>query len=276
MQEHSKAVHFTMSDAVHRLLERMHIFQKRTGMRGARKGHHYVDRIAPGTKVTLRAKHVVEPFTSFAAGRNIPAMGSFTEVASAFPSKSRFGRYCSVGEGITFTGYRHPIEASSSSSAFFNEEREMFHSYADTVEARGEPRPVRNPTIHAPQPGRGWIDIGNDVWIGDGATLTGGISIGDGAVIAAKSIVTKDVPAYAVVGGAPARVLKWRFSEEIQQGLQESRWWDYEHADLLKLPMGDPEALLTTLAQQSGNLRRYTPDQTPLWEKIQAVLQGYS
>lgn len=69
------------------------------------------------------------------------------------------------------------------------------------------------------------VIIGNDVWIGERAMVMGGIHIGDGAVIAAGAVVTKDVPPYAVVGGVPAKVIKYRFSPEIIEKLEHLKWW---------------------------------------------------
>lgn len=69
--------------------------------------------------------------------------------------------------------------------------------------------------------------IGNDVWIGTGAMVIGGVNIGDGAVIAAGAIVTKDVPPYAIVAGNPARVIRYRFSEDKIKELLELKWWDW-------------------------------------------------
>lgn len=69
--------------------------------------------------------------------------------------------------------------------------------------------------------------IGNDVWIGHSAIIKGGINIGDGAVIAAGSVVTKDVPPYAIVGGSPAKILKYRFEKEQIQKLLKIKWWEW-------------------------------------------------
>ncbi|MGA9752030.1 MAG: CatB-related O-acetyltransferase [Acidobacteriota bacterium] len=74
---------------------------------------------------------------------------------------------------------------------------------------------------------KGDVVIGNDVWVGRGATILSGITIGDGAVIAARAVVTKHVPAYAVVAGNPARVVKLRFSEDQVRSLLALRWWDW-------------------------------------------------
>jgi acetyltransferase-like isoleucine patch superfamily enzyme len=75
---------------------------------------------------------------------------------------------------------------------------------------------------------KGPIVIGNDVWIGYGATILSGVTIGDGAVIGARSVVTRDVPPYCIAAGNPARVLRPRFSPEVVQWLQELRWWDWD------------------------------------------------
>lgn len=74
--------------------------------------------------------------------------------------------------------------------------------------------------------------IGNDVLIGSHALVLGGVVIGNGAVVAAGAVVTKDVPPYAVVGGVPAKVIKYRFSRDIIDKLQEIRWWDWTEGKL--------------------------------------------
>lgn len=69
--------------------------------------------------------------------------------------------------------------------------------------------------------------VGNDVLIGSHSLVLGGVTIGNGAVVAAGAVVTKDVPSYAVVGGVPAKVIKYRFSQDIIEKLQEMQWWDW-------------------------------------------------
>lgn len=69
--------------------------------------------------------------------------------------------------------------------------------------------------------------MGNDVLIGSHSLILGGVTIGNGAVVAAGAVVTKDVPPYAIVGGVPASIIKYRFSQDIINKLQELRWWDW-------------------------------------------------
>jgi len=75
---------------------------------------------------------------------------------------------------------------------------------------------------------KGDVVIGNDVWLGYKSLILSGISIGDGAVIAAGSIITKDVPPYAIVGGNPAKIIRYRFSDDIIARLLKTKWWEWE------------------------------------------------
>lgn len=84
------------------------------------------------------------------------------------------------------------------------------------------------------------VIIGNDVWIGCRAIIMAGVTIGDGAVIGSGAVVTKDVPPYSVVGGAPAKIIKYRFDEETIQRLLKVKWWNY-----------DPESLWSMLGPLS-------------------------
>lgn len=70
-------------------------------------------------------------------------------------------------------------------------------------------------------------ETGNDVWIGSGATILRSVSIGDGAVISANSVITKDVPAYAIVAGNPGRILRMRCCDKWIEQLEEIKWWDF-------------------------------------------------
>jgi acetyltransferase-like isoleucine patch superfamily enzyme len=101
--------------------------------------------------------------------------------------------------------------------------------------------------------GRGDVTIGADVWLGSGCLILSGVTLGPGAVVAARAVVTRDVPAYAVVAGNPARVVRHRFPAEIAAALVETAWWEL------------PPERVRTLAPllQSGRV-----------EKVIAVLQA--
>jgi phosphonate metabolism protein (transferase hexapeptide repeat family) len=87
-----------------------------------------------------------------------------------------------------------------------------------------------------------WVTIGHDVWIGHGVTVLAGVTIGTGAVIGAGAVVSKNVAPYEIVGGVPARHLKWRFTPKQAEALQQMAWWDWSHA-ALKASLPDIRAL---------------------------------
>ena len=93
----------------------------------------------------------------------------------------------------------------------------------------------------------GDVVIGNDVWIGKGVFISSGVTVGDGAVLAAGSVVTRDVPPYAIVGGVPAKVIKYRFSPEVIASLLNIAWWDWSDEEVarhLPLMMTDVNAFI--------------------------------
>ena len=86
-----------------------------------------------------------------------------------------------------------------------------------------------------PPPNKGNIIIGNDVWIGINCIFMGGVTIGDGAVIAAGSVVTKDVSPYSITGGSPAKHIKYRFDEDTIESLLKIKWWDWDDNTIIKM-----------------------------------------
>ena len=105
--------------------------------------------------------------------------------------------------------------------------------------------------------GLGEIEIGNDVWIGDNVTIIGGLKVGDGSIIGTGAVVTHDVPPYSIVGGVPARLIKWRFPEEVRRTLQDLKWWALppaqirSHIGLLLAPATDSMMKLQKLVDES-------------------------
>lgn len=122
------------------------------------------------------------------------------------------GRYSSLASCIRYFGANHPISAASTSPYFYNQK--ISQGVQD---------------VH-----RSSLTIGNDCWIGYGVIITCGCSsIGNGAIIGAGSVVTKDVPPYAVVAGVPARIIRYRFDKDVADALERSRWWDLSPSDIL-------------------------------------------
>ncbi len=127
------------------------------------------------------------------------------------PRGTSIGRWCSVGRELMVRRRNHPIERVTQHPFFYNARLGMVER--DTIQ-----RDEENP-----------LTIGHDVWIGDRVTILGDChSVGNGAVLAAGAIVTRDVPPYAIVAGVPAKVMRYRFPPEVQAHLEMSRWWDLD------------------------------------------------
>lgn len=117
------------------------------------------------------------------------------------------GKFCSISWEVTIGAPTHPME-NLSSHAF---------SYRRKFGLVNEDKQFPQERTH----------IGNDVWIGCHSVILAGVNVGDGAVIGAGAVVTKDVPSYGIVVGVPAKVIRMRFSDEIYQELLDTCWWDW-------------------------------------------------
>ncbi|WP_217127069.1 CatB-related O-acetyltransferase [Hydrogenophilus thiooxidans] len=174
------------------------------------------------------------------------AIGAGSYSHSPLPEGMRVGRYCSIGRDLKFIDFAHPTSWISSSVAFFCPESisslTAIHDLIDRVGRSIDPNFNRH--TFDPKLGRSYPVLGHDVWIGERVTLALGIRIGTGAVIAAGSVVTRDVPPYAVVAGVPARIKRMRFDEITVERLLASRWWRYHFADLNHLDITNPEKFL--------------------------------
>ncbi len=151
------------------------------------------------------------------------------------------GSFCSFGDNIVFNGGVHP--QSWMSTHLFQCHPSAWQWSRDYTDAQIQ---VRKCTW------RRAVTIGNDVWICNNVVIGTGVTVGDGAIIAANAVVTADVPPYALVGGAPAGIKKYRFSEQVIQRLLAVRWWDRPLSALANLPFDDIEVCLKTLEQEAA------------------------
>ncbi len=147
------------------------------------------------------------------------AMGDYSYVVNdAQITYTTVGKFCSIAAMTRINPGNHPMHRATQAhftyraSAYFPGEGDE----AEFFEWRKSHR----------------VHIGHDVWIGHGAIVLPGRSIGTGAVIAAGAIVTKDVPAYTIVAGNPARPIRRRFSEQVADRLARLAWWDWDHEAL--------------------------------------------
>ena len=120
-----------------------------------------------------------------------------------------------------------------------------FCSIANLVTIGAQPHPINwlttFPYLHTENITSLHTDVGNDVWIGSNSVIRAGLTIGDGAVVGSGSVVTKDVPPYAIVVGNPARLLRFRFPHEMIEALLALRWWDLPIDEIKALPLEDVE-----------------------------------
>ncbi len=133
-------------------------------------------------------------------------------------SNSEIGAFCSIGPGVLIGPGKHPTHFVSTSPVFYSPLRQCGVSFSD------ESRYVENEKTV----------IGNDVWIGAGVVVLDGLKIGNGAVLAANSVITSDVPAFAIVGGIPARIIKKRFDEDTCRALEGIAWWEWSEEKIQK------------------------------------------
>jgi acetyltransferase-like isoleucine patch superfamily enzyme len=142
--------------------------------------------------------------------------------------KVEIGRYTSLwGPGIHLLSGINPIKIGNFCSIARNLTiQEYFHDYSKlTTYYIG--RNVFGNNIKNEIVSKGSVIIGHDVWIGVNVTVLSGLTIGNGVVIGAGSVITKDVPPFAIVGGSPARIIKYRFSKERIEELEQLKWWDW-------------------------------------------------
>lgn len=147
---------------------------------------------------------------------------------------TKIGAFCSISWDVNIGTTRHPTNWLSTHIFSYSCRPDLY----DIV----VPEENRRQFLYS-EP----VEIGNDVWIGCDVTILDGIHIADGAVIGAGAIVTKDVPPYAIVGGSPAKVIKYRFDKGTIEELEKLKWWELEDSVIATLPFDDVPACIEIL-----------------------------
>lgn len=145
-------------------------------------------------------------------------IGKYTRIKPGCVLKNvRVGNFCSIANNVMIGLGKHPTHLLSTNSIFYRPG--ISDIFAKKIEFNEEETSY----------------IGHDVWIGNGAVILDGVHVGNGAIIAARAVVTKDIPDFAIVGGVPAKVIKYRFSDEIRERLLELKWWELSDEDIKKI-----------------------------------------
>ena len=204
-------------------------------------------RISFGARDAARLPHLdlpknarIERYADYTNGNTLHSMGAFSYTMTNEGALVA-GRYCSIADQTMVMGERHPVEHVTTSSFPYRVPRPAWVWARD--ELLGGDQTFVPPSV----PTLGPAVLEHDVWTGNRAMLARGITLHTGCVVAAASVVTKDVPPYAIVAGNPARVIRLRFAERVVERLLASRWWECHPRVLFAADMRDPERFLDGL-----------------------------
>ena len=146
-------------------------------------------------------------------------LGFGSYIASESKINGKIGRYCSIAQNVKVVNGFHPTEKIVSTHPYF-------YSQWNCVDLKGTETNIFEELRFSDKENKFDVIVGNDVWIGANAIILAGVKIGDGAVIAAGAVVTKDVEPYSIVGGVPAKEIRKRFTQEQIDFLLKFKWWD--------------------------------------------------
>lgn len=173
-------------------------------------------------------------------------LGAFSYQVSGYCCAAQIGRYCSFGEDVQIGRQNHPTDWVSTSPAFYLGDRlfDLGDDFADAAAYHNHAFEYDGPATRLQK-----TRIGNDVWIGHGAYVAAGITIGDGAIVAARAVVVKDVPPYAVVAGNPSVIKKMRVPSHFISPLLKLQWWQFAPWQLTHLDPSKIGAFLQGLSK---------------------------
>jgi virginiamycin A acetyltransferase len=187
------------------------------------------------------------------------SMGAFSYAVSGYYFAAAIGRYTSIGEDVQVGRGSHPVAWASTSPVFYQRHQDVLSLPVISKAA--------NFKVVAPYIPPKSTSIGSDVYIGHGAFIMQGVNIGHGVVVGAQSVVTRDVPDYAVVAGSPAQIRKFRFPDNVIERMLRSAWWEYAFWDLADAPIANPIEFLDFVElKKDAGLLKYLPQLVRLKE----------
>jgi acetyltransferase-like isoleucine patch superfamily enzyme len=198
---------------------------------------HGIMRLNPGARIiksTIRGPLFLNKNSQVGPDVDVGKYSGMNE--SCFIARATMGAFCAIGARTAINPFNHPSDwLSINEFQYHPNSFDWVDEYNDFVRLERTPDMFKH------------VTIGNDVWTGHNVNVMAGVSVGDGAIIAAGSVVTKDVPPYAVVAGVPATIKRFRFSERTIERLLRLKWWDLELSQLSGLPFRDIDRCLDML-----------------------------
>ncbi|PZW45016.1 transferase family hexapeptide repeat protein [Humitalea rosea] len=214
--------------------------------------------------IVVPKKLMLEPYITYNIRTNIFEMQAHSYSNSPFLPGVQIGRYCSIAQNVTVAGFAHPIE--SLGTGLFAYDRNV-HQMKEVMRDEGLANLPTAKLNNKAQP-----SIGHDVWIGEEVWLARGITIGHGSIIAARSVVTRDVLPYSIVGGVPAQLIRMRFPQEIVDELLDIQWWRLSIKQISAFPFTDAVSFVSAYRRQNGHeLPSWEPPKFHLWAELKAL-----